>query len=50
MENSDIFWIVLFCYIGLVVCNAHIYYTLEKTREELREELRESKQSKEVQE
>ena len=46
MENSDIFWLVLFCYIGLVVCNAHIYYTLEK----MREELRESKRSREVQE
>ena len=46
MENSDIFWIVLFCYIGLVACNAHIYFTLEK----MREELRELKRSKEVQE
>lgn len=46
MENSEIFWLVLFCYIGLVVCNAYIYYTLEK----MREELRESKRSKEVQE
>lgn len=44
MENSDIFWIVLFCYIGLMVCNAHIYFMLEK----MREELRESKRSKEA--
>lgn len=46
MENSDIFWIVIFCYIGLVVCNGHIYFTLEK----MREELRELKRSNEVQE
>lgn len=45
MENSEIFWLVLFCYIGLVVCNAIIYFTLEK----MREELRELKWSKEVQ-
>lgn len=46
MENSEIFWLVLFCYIGLVVCNALIYFTLEK----MREELRELKRSEEVQE
>lgn len=46
MENSEIFWLVLFCYIGLVVCNVPIYYTLEK----IREELRKLKRSKEVQE
>ena len=45
MENSEIFWLVLFCYIGLVVCYGHIYFTLEK----MREELRELKRSMEVQ-